>query len=79
VLNNRWLVALAAIIGVVLIALSIVYFTVPAGSLPSILPGHQSGSSHVHVKHGIAALLVGLACFVFVWFATGPKHKPSAG
>jgi hypothetical protein len=79
VLNNRLIVAAAAVVGVALIALSIVYFTVPAGSLPSILPGHEAGSSHIHVKHGLAALFVGLACFVLVWFRTGPKHKASAG
>jgi len=76
--NDRFLVALAALVGAVLIVLAIVYFTVSAGSLPSILPGHvaahQAGASHVHVKHGIAALLVGLVCFAFVWFRTGPKR-----
>ena len=28
------------------------------------------------MKHGIAAFLVGLACFVFAWFNTGPKKTP---
>ena len=45
---------------------------------PSFFPGHQAGSSHHHVKHGIAAFLVGLACFVFAWFRTGPKRKTAA-
>jgi hypothetical protein len=27
----------------------------------------------VHVKHGIAALVLGLGCLVFAWFQTGPK------
>ena len=35
------------------------------------------------MKHGIAAFLVGLACFVFAWFNTGPKKRaaetPDAG
>jgi 1,4-dihydroxy-2-naphthoate octaprenyltransferase len=30
------------------------------------------------VKHGIAAFLVGLACFVFAWFRTGPKRPSTA-
>jgi hypothetical protein len=25
------------------------------------------------VKHGIASFLVGLACFAFAWFNSGPK------
>jgi hypothetical protein len=72
--NDRLLVALAVAAGVALIAISIVYFAEPASSLPSFFPGHQAGSSHHHAKHGIAALFVGLACFVFAWFRTGPKR-----
>ena len=45
----------------------------PAKSLPGFFPGHQAGSSHHHVKHGIAAFLLGLACLVFAWFQTGPE------
>jgi hypothetical protein len=26
------------------------------------------------VKHGIAAFLLGLACFAFAWFRSGPKR-----
>jgi uncharacterized membrane protein HdeD (DUF308 family) len=73
--NDRLLVALAVVAGVVLIAIGIVYFAEPASSLPSFFPGHQAGSSHHHVKHGIAALLLGLACLVFAWFRSGPKRS----
>jgi len=72
--NDRLLVALALVVGMALIVIAIVYFAEPAGSLPSFFPGHQSGSSHHHVKHGIASLLVGLAVLVFAWFRTGPKR-----
>ena len=77
--NDRLLVVGAAALGVALIVLAIVYWTTSAGSLPSFFPGHQAGSTHVHFKHGLAALLVGLACFVFVWFRTGPKRTRPAG
>jgi hypothetical protein len=50
-----------------------VYFAEPAKSLPSFFPGHDVHSSTTHVKHGIAALLLGLGCFVLAWFATGPR------
>jgi uncharacterized membrane protein HdeD (DUF308 family) len=69
---------LAVALGAVLIVIGIVYFVEPAGSLPSFFPGHESGSTHHHVKHGIAAILVGLACFAFAWFNSGPKKKPAA-
>src|ERR1700692_1987677 len=73
--NDRLLVALAVLAGIVLIVIAIVYFAEPAKSLPSFFPGHQAGSSHHHVKHGIAAFVVGLGCFVFAWFRTGPKRS----
>ncbi|HWB21480.1 MAG TPA: hypothetical protein VG652_01175 [Gaiellaceae bacterium] len=76
--NDRLLVALAIVAGIVLVVISIVYFAEPAKSLPSFFPGHQAGSSHHHVKHGIAALLVGFVCFVFAWFRSGPKRSAPA-
>jgi uncharacterized membrane-anchored protein YitT (DUF2179 family) len=72
--NDRLLALLALVVGVVLIVIAIVYFAEPAKSLPGFFPGHEAGSSHHHVKHGIAALLVGLASLVFAWFKTGPKR-----
>ena len=69
---RKYLVPLAVILGVALIVIGIVYFAEPARSLPSFFPGHEA-SAHHHVKHGIAAVLVGLACFAFAWFNTGPK------
>jgi uncharacterized membrane protein HdeD (DUF308 family) len=72
--NDRLLVALAILAGIVLIVIAIVYWAEPAKSLPGFFPGHQAGSSHHHAKHGIAALLVGLACFAFAWFRSGPKR-----
>jgi hypothetical protein len=76
-LNSRPLVILAALVGIALIVLAIVYWAEPAGSLPSWIPGHEAGSGHHHVKHGIAAFLVGLALLVFAWFQTG-KREPAS-
>ena len=70
-------VGLAIVLGVAFIALAVVYWAEPAGSLPSWIPGHESGSGHHHAKHGIAAFLVGLALLVFAWFQTG-RRKPTA-
>jgi UDP-N-acetylmuramyl pentapeptide phosphotransferase/UDP-N-acetylglucosamine-1-phosphate transferase len=72
---RKLLVALAVVLGIALIAIAAVYWAEPARSLPSFFPGHEAGSSHHHVKHGIAAFLVGLACFAFAWFNTGPKKR----
>ena len=71
--QSRVLAIAAAIAGVILIVIAFVYFLEPAKSLPSFFPGHQAGSTHHHVKHGIGALALGLACFAFAWFQTGPR------
>jgi uncharacterized membrane protein HdeD (DUF308 family) len=76
--TNRVLVPLAIVVGVLLILLGLVYFVEPAKSLPGFLPGHEAGSAHHHVKHGIAALFLGLACLVYAWFQTGKKQQPAA-
>ena len=76
--RKKLLVVLAIVVGLVLIALGVVYWVEPAKSLPSFLPGHEAGSSHHHVKHGIASFLVGLACLVFAWFNTGGDRTQRA-
>jgi hypothetical protein len=68
----------AGIVGVLLLIIAGVYVAEPAHSLPSWLPGHVGAGDaeygHHHVKHGIAALAVGLAALAYAWFSTGPKH-----
>jgi hypothetical protein len=76
--NNRGLVALAVLAGLALVALAIVYWAEPAGSLPSWIPGHTAGSGHHHIKHGIASFLVGAALLVYAWFQTGPSRPQRA-
>ena len=82
--NARGLSILAVVIGVLAVVVAVIYFVEPAHSLPSFFPGHVPASSseaaHHHTKHGIAALVVALACFAFAWFQTGPKagSAPSA-
>jgi hypothetical protein len=60
--------ALAIAVGLFFIAVAIVYWALPADSLPSWLPGHKSAShpfhGHHHKRHGLAALLLGLASLV---------------
>ncbi|HZT91076.1 MAG TPA: hypothetical protein VFA05_03465 [Gaiellaceae bacterium] len=76
--NDRLLVALAILAGIVLIVIAIVYWAEPAKSLPGFFPGHQAGSGHHHTKHGIAAFLLGVACLAFAWFRTGPNRRTPA-
>ena len=76
--RDRGLIWLAVLVGLVLIVLAVVYWAEPAHSLPSWLPGHEAGSSHHHVKHGVAAFLLGLAALVFAWFRSGATRSPRA-
>ena len=65
----------ALVLGILFIALGILYWAEPAGSLPSFFPGHEAGSSHHHVKRGILAFILGIGCFIFAWFQTGPSSR----
>jgi hypothetical protein len=76
--NNRAIVIASIVAGVVLIIISIIYFVEPAKSLPGFFPGHAAHSSHHHTKHGIAALLLGIAAFVLAWFQSGPRRGSKA-
>jgi hypothetical protein len=77
--ESRLLIALAILAGLALFVVAGVYFAEPAKSLPSFFPGHAAGATTHHVKHGIAAAVVGLALLVFAWFATGPRTAEAAG
>jgi hypothetical protein len=76
--TSRIIVLLAILVGIALFVVAGVYFADKAESLPAFFPGHQAGSKTVHVKHGIAAIVVGLALFVFAWFASGPRKDSAA-
>jgi hypothetical protein len=62
--------AAAIILGLAFAAIAVIYWVLPAGSLPGFFPGFQAGSSHIHVKHGIAAAVVSLVLFAFAWYAS---------
>jgi hypothetical protein len=71
--KRRNLIAPAIALGVLFLALAVLYWVDSASSLPAFVPGHKAGSSHHHIKHGIAALVVAMGCFVFAWFQSGPS------
>jgi hypothetical protein len=74
--TDRLLAALAALLGLALIVVGVIYIALNEHDIPSFFPGHVSHpASHHHVKHGIAAILLGLACLAFAWFRTGPRER----
>jgi hypothetical protein len=44
------------------------YFVMPAGQLPTFMPGYEAGSAHIHMKHAIIALVLGVILVVIGWF-----------
>jgi hypothetical protein len=48
------------VLGVVLLVVAAVYFLLPADQLPGFFPGHETGVTRMHYKHGIVAGVVGV-------------------
>ena len=65
---------LAAVFAVV----AVIYFTQTADALPSFFPGHKTGDSHHHTKHGLAAAIVALLCLAGAWMSGGRKTPAAA-
>ncbi len=64
---NKIVSVLLQMVGLVLITFGLVYFTNPAQSLPHYLPGYDPVLDKLHYKHGFAALLSGVALFIYPW------------
>jgi len=43
------------------------YFVMPAGQLPTFMPGYEVGSAHTHMKHAIIALVAAVVLFLIGW------------
>ena len=59
---------LAYLLAIICVLAAIVYFVIPAGSLPAFMPGFEAGSAHVHVKHGVIAIVAAVVLFLIGWF-----------
>lgn len=73
-MNKLW-IWIVGLVGLILIVVALIYFILPANSLPNFFPGYQADLTKHHYKHGIGALLLGLGCFVLVWFQTNKKSS----
>jgi amino acid permease len=70
-----WAIVTLVVLGLLLIAVGIVYFSEPARHLPSFFPGHAAGSTRHHSKHGLLAVVIGLVAFVGAWVGSGRKRR----
>ncbi|MDR3642834.1 MAG: hypothetical protein P4L74_04380 [Candidatus Doudnabacteria bacterium] len=75
--GKKFLVWVSILLGVAFFVIGYIYVTHSAGSLPSFFPGYSAGAAGIHAKHAIASFVVGIACFIYGWFASGPKAPPS--
>lgn len=73
------LIVPALLLGILFLVIAAIYWADSASSLPSFFPGHDAASSHHHVKHGLAAAIVAIGCFVFAWFQTGGEGPRTGG
>jgi hypothetical protein len=60
---------LAIVLGLAFAAIAIVYWLVPAGSLPAVFTGFEAGSPRVDLQHGVAAAVVAVVLFAIAWYA----------
>lgn len=63
------------LVGIVFAVLAVYYWMTPAGSLPNWMPGFIADGTAVHIKHGVAALVVALAGFAYAWFGSAKKAQ----
>ena len=59
---------LAYLLAIICIIAAVMYFVMPAGQLPTFMPGYEAGSAHIHTKHAIIALGLGVILLVIGWF-----------
>ncbi len=74
-LHFRPLTAVCLLIAAVCVVIAIVYFSRTADALPGFLPGHQTGSTRHHTKHGIALLGLAVLSLIGAWFTTAPAKN----
>jgi len=58
----------AIVLGLVLIAIAVTYFMMPADQLPAFFPGHEAGVTRIHMKHGIVSGVAGVVLLAIGWF-----------
>jgi hypothetical protein len=59
---------LAYILAIICVIAAVIYFVMPAGSLPTFMPGYEAGSQHMHMKHAVVAAVAAIVLFLIGWF-----------
>ncbi len=77
--TKKILIGVAVIAGLASIGMAVYYWITPADMLPAYVPGYTLAKTTPHMKHGIAALVVGLGLLIYAWFASGKKKGTDGG
>lgn len=64
-------IALLVLLAVLSAVVAGIYFSKTAGSLPHFYPGYTKGSTHKHVKHGVAFAGLAVVSVLGAWMASG--------
>ena len=59
--------AIAYILAIICIIAAVMYFAMPAGQLPTFMPGYEAGSAHMHMKHAIIAVVAAVVLVLIGW------------
>ena len=59
---------LAYLLAILCLIAAVMYFTMPAGSLPTFMPGYMAGSDHIHIKRAAIAAVAAIVLFLIGWF-----------
>ena len=58
---------IAYLLAIVCVIAAVMYFVMPAGQLPTFMPGYSAGSPLIHMKHAIAAAAAAVVLFAIGW------------
>jgi hypothetical protein len=58
---------IAYLLAIICIIAAVMYFVMPAGQLPTFMPGYEVGSAHMHMKHAIIGLVAAVILFLIGW------------
>jgi hypothetical protein len=66
--GKRPMKMIAYLLAIICVIAAVMYFVMPAGQLPTFMPGYSSGSTLIHMKHAIAAAVAAVVLFAIGWF-----------
>jgi hypothetical protein len=64
---------LAYLLAIICVIAAVMYYVMPAGSLPTFMPGYVPGSTAIHMKHAIAAAGAAVVLFLIGWLVGRSK------